>query len=255
MRVVRGLAYAYQIHLLNINEGRAALEKRQRSRPRVILCIADILDRAGLDEVRETLAGGVYVDGVLTSGWASRLVKRNEQIGAGPAADRAREQVVSALASNGVFAAAVLPRRFAPPLFARYTPGMEFGVHMDNAIMGAEKMRSDVSVTLFLSEPDEYDGGELVMETTAGEVGYKLPAGSAVTYPSTMLHRVSAVTRGTREVAVTWAQSLVRGADQRELLFDLEQVSRTLFERDGKSREFDLLNKSTANLRRMWVES
>jgi PKHD-type hydroxylase len=221
----------------------------------MILCIADILDPPGLAALRESLAGGVYVDGVLSSGWASRLVKRNEQLGAGPAAQRAREQVVAALASNGVFAAAVLPRRFAPPLFARYTPGMEFGTHMDNAVMGAEQMRSDVSVTLFLSEPEDYDGGELVMDTSAGEVAYKLPAGSAVTYPSTMLHRVDAVTRGTREVAVTWAQSLVRRPDQRELLFDLERVSRTLFERDGKSPEFDLVNKSTANLRRMWVES
>jgi PKHD-type hydroxylase len=221
----------------------------------MILCIADVLDRAALAALRETLAAGVYVDGVLTSGWASRLVKRNEQLGAGPALQRAQAQVIAALSSNPVFAAAVLPRRFAPPLLARYTPGMEFGVHMDNAVMGAEKMRSDVSVTLFLSEPDAYDGGELVMDTSAGEAAYKLPAGSAVTYPSTMLHRVNGVTRGTREVAVTWAQSLVRGADQRELLFDLERVGRTLFERDGKSPEFDLLNKSAANLRRMWVES
>ncbi|HMQ93708.1 MAG TPA: Fe2+-dependent dioxygenase [Amaricoccus sp.] len=221
----------------------------------MILCIADVLDRPGLDALRESLAGGVYVDGELSSGWASRLVKKNEQLGAGPAARKAQEQVVAALSSNPVFAAAVLPRRFAPPLFARYTPGMEFGTHMDNAVMGAERMRSDVSVTLFLTEPEEYDGGELVMESAAGEAAYKLPAGSAVAYPSTMLHRVAPVTRGTREVAVTWAQSLVRGAEQREILFDLERVGRALFERDGKSPEFDLLNKSAANLRRMWVES
>jgi PKHD-type hydroxylase len=119
----------------------------------MILCIADVLDRAALAALRETLAGGVFVDGVLTSGWASRLVKHNEQLGAGPALERAQEQVIAALSSNPVFAAAALPRRFAPPLLARYTPGMEFGVHMDNAVMGPEKMRSDVSVTLFLSEP------------------------------------------------------------------------------------------------------
>lgn len=221
----------------------------------MIFCIADVLDRPGLASLRESLAGGVYVDGVLTSGWASRLVKKNEQLGAGPAAERAQAQVLDALAGNGVFTAAVLPLRFAPPLFARYTPRMEFGVHMDNAVMGPGKLRSDVSVTLFLSEPEDYDGGELVMESSAGEFGYKLPAGSAVAYPSTMLHRVAAVSRGTREVAVTWVQSLVRAADKREVLFDLDRVARTLFERDGKSAEFDLLNKSTANLRRMWVES
>ena len=221
----------------------------------MILCIADILDEPGLASLRERLAGGVFVDGVLSSGWASRLVKRNEQLGAGPASEQAQEQVVSALASNAVFSAAVLPHRFAPPLFARYTPGMVFGTHMDNAVMGADRLRSDVSVTLFLNEPEEYDGGELVMETSAGEVGYKLPAGSAVTYPSTMLHRVAEVARGTRLVAVTWAQSLIRRPDQRELLFDLERASRAIFERDGKNAEFDILNKSTANLRRMWVEN
>jgi PKHD-type hydroxylase len=148
-----------------------------------------------------------------------------------------------------------LPRRFAPPLFARYVPGMQFGTHMDNPLMGPDHMRADVSVTIFLSNPEDYDGGELVMETSGGETAYKLPAGSAVTYPTTMLHRVEPVTRGTREVAVTWAQSLVRSADQREILFDLERTARTIFERDGKSPEFDLINKSAANLKRMWVDS
>lgn len=224
----------------------------------MILCIADVLDPPGLAQVRDCLAGGVYVDGVLSSGWASRLVKRNEQLGAGPAAERARELVIAALGSNGVFAAAALPRRFAPPVFARYTPGMAFGTHMDNALMGGgpgqERLRSDISVTLFLSEPEDYDGGELVMETSGGEAEYKLAAGSAVAYPTTVLHRVNPVTRGTREVAVTWAQSLVRSPDRREILFDLERVSRTLFEQGGKTAEFDLLNKTSANLLRMWVE-
>jgi PKHD-type hydroxylase len=195
---------------------------------------------------------------VLSSGWASRLVKKNEQLGAGPAAEQAQAQVIAALSSNPVLAAAALPRRFAPPLFARYTPGMEFGSHMDNTLMGTgrdgERMRSDISITLFLSEPEAYDGGELVMETSGGEAGYKLPAGSAVSYPTTMLHRVNPVTRGTREVAVTWAQSMVRSPDQREILFDLERISRTLFEQGGKSAEFDLVNKTSANLLRMWVE-
>ncbi|MNT47351.1 PKHD-type hydroxylase [compost metagenome] len=110
-------------------------------------------------------------------------------------------------------------------------------------------------MTIFLSEPEDYDGGELVMESAGGETAYKLPAGSAVTYPTTMLHRVEPVTRGTREVAVTWAQSLIRRADHREILFDLERVGRSIFERDGKTEEFDLINKSAANLRRMWVDS
>lgn len=221
----------------------------------MILCIANVVDRAGLADLRKALENGVFVDGVLSSGWASRLVKHNEQLAAGPALKAAQDLFVAALSANPVFAAAVLPHRFAPPLFARYTPGMAFGSHMDNAVMGPDHMRSDVSVTLFLTEPDSYDGGELVMETTGGEAAYKLAAGSAVVYPTTVLHRVEPVTRGTREVAVTWAQSLVRRADQREILFDLDRTARALFERGGKSVEFDLLNKSSANLRRMWVES
>ena len=220
----------------------------------MILCIADVLDAAGLAELRETISGGVFVDGILSSGWASRLVKHNEQLGAGPALEAAQQKVVAALRSNAVFSSAVMPRTFAPPLFARYVPGMAFGTHMDNPLMGPEHMRADVSVTVFLSEPDDYDGGELVMETSAGEAAYKLPAGSAVTYPTTVLHRVEPVTRGTREVAVTWAQSLFRRADQREILFDLERTARAIFERDGKTEAFDLINKSAANLRRMWVD-
>lgn len=221
----------------------------------MILCISDVLDRATLAQLRETVAGGVFVNGVLSSGWASRLVKNNEQLSAGPALEGAQKTVIGALTAHPVFSTAVLPRRFAPPLFARYVPGMEFGSHMDNAVIGPDHMRSDISVTVFLSDPDDYDGGELVMETTGGEAAYKLAAGSAVTYPTTMLHRIEAVTRGTREVAVTWAQSLVRRPDHREILFDLDRVARSIFERDGKSEEFDLVNKSSTNLKRMWVES
>ena len=200
------------------------------------------------------MAGGTFVDGLMTAGWASRLVKKNEQLAAGPGAQAAQKRVIDALAANAVFSTAVMPQRIGPPLFARYTPGMSFGAHVDNAVMGADHLRTDVSVTVFLAEPDTYDGGELVIDTASGEESYKLPAGSAVIYPSTTLHRVAEVTRGTREVAVTWAQSLVRSAERRELLFDLERARRALFERDGKTAEFDLLHKVASNLRRMWVE-
>lgn len=220
----------------------------------MILCIGDVMDPAAVADLRSTVASGVFVDGVLSSGWASRLVKNNEQLGAGPALEAAQQKVLGALRSNPTFASAVMPRHFAPPLFARYVPGMEFGAHMDNPLMGPDHMRADVSVTIFLSKPEDYDGGELVMETTGGEAGYKLPAGSAVTYPTTMLHRVEPITRGTREVAVTWAQSLFRSADHREILFDLERTARAIFEREGKSAHFDLINKSTSNLRRLWVD-
>lgn len=220
----------------------------------MIICIGDALDAAAVAQLRETIAAGVFIDGVLSSGWASRQVKNNEQLGAGPALEAAQRQVIGALRGNPVFAAAVMPRHFAPPLFARYMPGMEFGSHMDNPLMGPDHMRADVSVTIFLSDPDSYDGGELVMENTGGETTYKLPAGSAVTYPTTVLHRVEPVTRGVREVAVTWVQSLFRRPDQREILFDLERTARAIFEREGKSEHYDLINKSSSNLQRMWVD-
>lgn len=220
----------------------------------MILCIANVLDGDRLAEVRQAIAGGTFVDGLMTAGWASRLVKKNEQLVAGPAAHAAQERVVSALKANSVFATAVMPQRIGPPLFARYTPGMSFGAHVDNAVMGEDHLRTDMSVTVFLAEPDTYDGGELVIETAGGEEAFKLDAGAAIVYPSTTLHRVSEVTRGTREVAVTWVQSLIRSSERRELLFDLERARRALFEREGKTAEFDLLHKVASNLRRMWVE-
>jgi PKHD-type hydroxylase len=115
-------------------------------------------------------------------------------------------------------------------------------------------LRTDVSFTLFLDAPDSYDGGELVTETTAGEQSYKLPAGAAVVYPSSTLHRVDPVTRGQRRVAIGWAQSTIREPAQREVLFDLDTARRQLFEREGKTTEFDLLTKSLANLQRFWTE-
>jgi PKHD-type hydroxylase len=220
----------------------------------MILCIANVLDAAALADLRATVAGGTFVNGQMTAGWASRLVKNNKQLAGGTGAREAQQRVTDALKANGVFAMGVMPQRIGPPIFARYTPGMAFGTHMDNAVMGDDHLRTDVSVTVFLSDPADYDGGELVMETSGGESSYKLDAGSAIAYPSTMLHRVNEVTHGKREVAVTWVQSLIRSAERRELLFDLERARRSLFERDGKTAEFDLLHRTASNLRRMWVE-
>jgi PKHD-type hydroxylase len=220
----------------------------------MILCIAEMLDAATLSSVRGSLSDAAFADGAATAGWSARLVKRNEQLAAGPEARGLQQRVLDALARNEVFKAAVLPQRILRPLFSRYRPGMSYGTHVDNAMMGEEQLRTDVSVTVFLTPPGDYDGGELVIETAGGEEAYKLASGSAVVYPSTMLHRVNEVTRGAREVAVTWAQSFIRSAERRELLFDLERARRALFEREGKTAELDLLHKTASNLRRMWVE-
>jgi iron(III) transport system substrate-binding protein len=198
----------------------------------MILCIADVLDAEGVAAVRKAVAEGRLVDGASTAGWSARLVKKNEQLEPGPATRPAQQRVAQALASNQAFAAAVLPKRIAAPQFMRYGPGMAYGPHVDNAVMGEgeARLRTDVAVTVFLSAPADYDGGELVIDAAGGEESYKLAAGTAVVYPATTLHRVNPVTRGTREVAVTWVQSLVRSAERREVLFDLERARRALFE-------------------------
>ena len=144
------------------------------------------------------------------------------------------------------------PKALSPLLFSRYEKGMHYGSHVDDALM--DGMRTDVSFTLFLSDPKSYDGGELVIESASGEETFKLAAGSLVAYPATSLHRVGDVTRGTRLAAVGWARSFIRDAARRELLFDLDTARRQMFAREGKSAEFDLVSKSLANLMRMWAE-
>jgi PKHD-type hydroxylase len=137
-------------------------------------------------------------------------------------------------------------------MFARYEKGKNYGSHVDDALIGG--MRTDVSFTLFLSDPKSYSGGELVIESTAGEEGIKLSAGSLVAYSTTTLHRVAKVTRGERLVCVGWVRSFIRDAAHRELLFDLDPARRRLFAREGNSPDYDLISKSAANLMRMWAE-
>lgn len=219
----------------------------------MIVCIADVLAPPLLAEVRERLAEGGFVDGRATAGWHARLVKANEQLpGDDPRNAGLAEKVGRAIRAHGLFELAARPKALRPVMFSRYTAGMAYGSHVDDAVMGG--MRTDVSFTLFLSDPSGYEGGELVIETIGGEQEVKLAAGSMVVYPSGALHRVETVRSGTRLAAVGWAQSLVRDPARREILFDLETVRRGLFQRSGKTPEFDALSKSVANLLRLWVE-
>lgn len=222
----------------------------------MILCIADILAPADLGAIRAALEGAAFADGRATAGWHAREVKRNEQIDpASLAAHEAGGRIRAALEANDVFRSGVLPHTIRPFLLSRYGEGMSYGPHVDDAVMGRTgRVRSDVSVTVFLNDPAEYDGGELVIESSGGEQAYKLPAGHAIAYPSTTLHHVATVTRGMRLVGVTWVQSLVRSAEDRELLFDLDLARRAIFQQHGKSREFDLIARSYANLLRKWSD-
>jgi PKHD-type hydroxylase len=216
------------------------------------IAIANVLSRDELVTVRAVLERVPFVDGRETAGFAARLVKHNRQAAADRKIDTVRALVTERIRDNDVFRLAVRPKALTPLMFSRYDTDMHYGTHVDDALMHG--MRTDVSFTLFLSEPASYDGGELVIESAAGEEAVKLAAGSLIAYPSTTLHRVAAVTRGARLAAVGWARSLIRDTARRELLFDLDTARRALFDRDGKTVEYDLLAKSTANLMRMWVE-
>ena len=218
----------------------------------MILAIADVLSAADLAEVEASLATATFVDGKATAGWSAKLVKANLQATGGPQLQRVGALIEARLAEHAVFALATRPKTVLGPIFSRYEPGHAYGAHVDDALMGG--VRTDVSFTLFLSAPESYDGGDLVIDSAAGEDAFKLTPGSLVAYPSTTLHRVAPVTRGQRMAAVGWVRSYIRDPARRELLFELETARRRLFEREGKTPDGDLLAKCTSNLLRMWCE-
>lgn len=228
----------------------------------MILCIAGILPEALLEEARAVFAGSRFMDGKQTAGWHARSVKNNLQLDpARPAVRQLQEKILAALWAHDLVRTAALPKSFRPLLFSRYETSMSYGRHVDDALMGgidgmySAQTRTDVSFTIFLSAPEEYAGGELVMESAAGEQSYKLPAGCAVFYPSTTLHRVNEVTSGARHAVAGWLQSFVPDAAKREMLFELDGVRRAMFQREGKSAEFDTLSKVYSNLLRAWAQA
>jgi len=217
----------------------------------MILSIADILS-ADVATVRAGLANASFIAGAATAGWSAKLVKSNQQASDSAEIEGLRALIEARLAEHPVFALATRPKTIIGPLFSRYQPGHAYGAHVDNALI--DGVRTDVSFTLFLSDPTSYDGGELVIDQASGEEAFKLPAGSVVTYPATTLHRVAPVTRGERLAAAGWVRSHLRDPGHRELLFDLETARRRLFEREGKTADGDLLAKCAANLMRLWCD-
>ena len=190
----------------------------------MIFAIADILSSDELTEINSTLSKAEFVDGKLTAGWHAKLVKNNQQLKGGTTKARDLQgKIKAALNHNALFQTAVRPKAIHSILFSRYDEGMSYDRHVDNALMGSF-YRSDVSFTLFLNSPEEYQGGELITEGVQDEKSFKLDAGSVLIYPSTTIHRVNTVTKGTRLVAVGWVQSFIRDAGDRELLFDLDTV-------------------------------
>ncbi len=225
----------------------------------MLLPIEKVLTAEELARIQGVLANAEYVDGRVTAGYQSALAKNNLQL-----PEQSSEAcelgglVLDALGRSQPFASAALPRRIYPPLFNRYTMGMGFGNHVDNAIRGSmDPMRTDLSVTLFLSEPEEYEGGELVIDDTYGTHHVKLPAGDLVLYPATSLHRVTPVTRGIRNACFFWVQSMVRDDARRSLLFDLDRSIVGLYQSVADARDRpELLTLAGCyhNLLRQWAE-
>ena len=212
-----------------------------------------LLGELELQELRNALAdpAAPWIDGASTAGWHARALKRNQQLdAASELQQRLAQRIETLLTAQPLLQAAAFPRHIHGLLFSRSGVGEGYGRHVDNAWMRGG--RSDLSFTLFLSEPEAYAGGALVLETPGGEESFRLPAGHALVYPSTLLHRVEPVTAGERLVAVGWIESRIRQAEQRELLFELDTARRALFERHGKDEIFDLISRSYSNLLRRW---
>jgi PKHD-type hydroxylase len=225
----------------------------------MLVSVRGLLGPEQLAAVRERLQSGAWEDGRATAGFQSAQVKHNLQLAQrGRQAREAGEIIVRALERDPTFISAALPRHVYPPLFNRYEPGMSFGAHVDNAIRSVpgtpHRLRIDVSATLFLSPPEDYDGGELVIEDTFGTQTVKLAAGDLIVYPASSVHRVQAVTRGIRLAAFFWVHSMVRDDGERALLFELDSAVRRLTESAAEQASLVQLTSCYHNLLRRWAE-
>ncbi|WP_315836263.1 Fe2+-dependent dioxygenase [Bradyrhizobium prioriisuperbiae] len=228
----------------------------------MLVCVPEVLSKAEVADFRRIMDAAEWEDGRSTAGAQSALVKKNQQLPPdSEVARRLGQRVLSALTANPLFIAAAIPLHIFPPLFNRYASadGHHFGIHVDNAVRGDRltglRIRTDLSVTLFLSEPEDYDGGELTIEDFYGSHEIKLPAGHLVLYPASSLHMVTPVIRGTRTASFFWVQSMVRDAHARSLIFDLDTAIQALVERLGRDDpETVKLTGIYHNLIRYWAD-
>jgi len=225
----------------------------------MMLHIPNVLAPDEVARCRDVMTKAAWVDGRVTAGHQSQRVKNNLQLPEDSAEARELGQMVMrALGRNALFFSAVLPKQVFPPLFNRYDPGMTFGAHVDNAIRSyldtPLQIRTDVSATLFISDPADYDGGELVVSDTYGQHVVKLPAGDLIVYPGTSLHHVTPITRGSRIASFFWIQSMVRSDTQRSLLFDLDMAIIKLTRDHPEHASGVELTAVYHNLLRQWSE-
>jgi PKHD-type hydroxylase len=225
----------------------------------MLLHLPQVLDKAAVAQVRQIIDAAEWIDGNATSGFQAAMAKNNLQLPHdAEAAAAAGRIILDGLNANLLFMSAGLPRTILPPLFNRYGPGQTFNSHIDNSIRtlpGGGALRADLSATLFLTDPDAYDGGELMIEDLYGLHSVKLAAGDLVLYPSSSLHQVTPVTRGERVSSFFWIQSYVRSAEQRTLLFDMDRSIQTLAAKVGQQDPSVIsLTGGYHNLLRMWAE-
>lgn len=224
----------------------------------MLLEIPDVLTAAQVAEARRILDAAEWVDGRVTAGHQGAHVKNNLQLPEGsPAGRQVGEMINNGLRANKLFMSAALPLQVLPPTFNRYSGGQTFGTHIDGAVRvlpSGARLRTDLSCTLFFSEPEDYDGGELVIEDTYGSKSVKLRAGNLILYPSTSLHRVTPVTRGTRVASFFWLQSMVRDNGHRAILFDMDVAIQRLSAENPTHPSVIALTGVYHNLLRQWVE-
>ena len=218
----------------------------------MMLVIQALITPVEAQVLREAATELAFDDGRKTAGRFAAAVKANDQASPSPELDAVLAKVGAALAGNTVFRSAARPKALTRLILSRYRQGQTYGLHVDDALM--QGLRTDLSFTLFLAEPASYDGGALIIEDSFEARAIKLNPGDMILYPSTTLHRVEEVTRGERLAVVGWAQSLIRSADQREILFDLDRAIDTIHTQDGKSTLCDSLTKTRSNLLRLWAE-
>lgn len=224
----------------------------------MLLTIPDVLSPAQVHHARKVLDQSEWVDGRATAGHQGARVKDNEQVPVGhPAAREVGDMILQALSQNPSFITAALPLHVLPPMFNRYTGGQHFGTHVDGSIRQlptGQRIRTDLSATLFLTAPEEYDGGELIIEDTYGVKSVKLPLGQMILYPATSLHQVKPVTRGVRLCSFFWIQSMIRDAGHRSLLFDLDLAIQRLNADHPQHPSAIQLTGVYHNLLRQWAE-
>lgn len=223
----------------------------------MLVTIPEVLNAEEIRMVQELMETATFREGATTAGSEAKRVKNNHEMFISEAeTQRLNNLVMGKLVRNPDYIAAAFAARIATPIYAKYIPGMYYGNHVDDPVMGppGQRYRSDISITIFLNAPEDYEGGELVISTTFGEQKIKLAAGDAVLYPSSSTHRVAEVTKGERIVAVTWLQSTVRDPARREILYNLAKARESLIKNAPDSGELERLSNSYCNLIRMWTE-